>query len=65
MKVTPITRTNVKVEWSPLAASDFNGDSQSGGYLVEYRELADFPIPMNSYPRVEMRGVDVDKVERE
>ncbi len=37
VKVTPITRTNVKVEWSPINREDFNGDSQTGGYVIEYR----------------------------
>ena len=37
VKVTPITRTNVKLTWDPLVVSDFNGDSATGGYVVEYR----------------------------
>ena len=37
VKVTPITRTNVKLIWDPLVVSDFNGDSATGGYVVEYR----------------------------
>ena len=34
-QVTPITRTNVKVEWSPLNEEDFNGDACSGGYQAK------------------------------
>ena len=37
VKVTPITRTNVKVTWDALAVSDFNGDASTGGYIIEYR----------------------------
>ena len=37
VKVTPITRTNVKLIWDPLVVSDFSGDSATGGYVVEYR----------------------------
>ena len=37
VKVTPITRTNVKVTWDALNDSDFSGDAATGGYIVEYR----------------------------
>ncbi len=51
-QVTPITRTNVKVEWTPLSESDFNGDSSTGGYQIEYREIADYSaIGTQSAPR--------------
>ena len=62
LKVTPITRTNVKVEWTPINVQDFNGDSATGGYIVEYRELTDFPLQLQSYPRVEMKGPSISKV---
>jgi protein sidekick len=64
LKVTPITRTNVKVEWSPINAEDFNGDSLTGGYIVEYRELTDFSIASASQdsPRVELKGSSVSSV---
>ncbi|XP_059099411.1 protein sidekick-like isoform X3 [Tigriopus californicus] len=62
LKVTPITRTNVKVEWTPLNPEDFNGDAKSGGYQVEYREINDYPIPLQSAPRVELKGASMNKV---
>lgn len=62
LKVTPITQTNVKVEWSPLNLEDFNGDSASGGYIVQYRELTDFPLSLQSYPSVEMRNPKTSRV---
>lgn len=45
-----------KVEWTPLNSDDFNGDSRTGGYLIEYREITDYLIPEQSSPRVELRG---------
>ena len=62
VKVTPITRTNVHLSWVPLRKSDFNGDAPTGGYIVEYRELTDFPSPIHSYPRVTLKGVHVKEV---
>ena len=62
VKVTPISRTNVKVMWKPLSKSDFNGDAQTGGYYVEYRVLTDFPSPMQSYPQVELKGFRKNRV---
>ena len=56
LKATPITRTDVQVMWKPLQRSDFNGDFSSGGYIVEYREITDFPSPLQSYPQVELKG---------
>ena len=60
LKVTPITRTNVKVTWDPLGVSDFNGDAATGGYIVEYRELTDYTsniIASSAYPQVELKGI--------
>ena len=61
--MTPITRTDVRVEWTPLARSAFNGDAATGGYIVEYREITDFPSPSvvrggsgSGYPRVHLKG---------
>ena len=64
LKVTPISRTNVKVEWSPINEAEFNGDSRTGGYTVEYRELTDFSIAAASQdsPRVELKGSSVSDV---
>jgi protein sidekick len=45
--------------WTPLPKEDFNGDPQTGGYIIEYRELSDFPSPLHSYPRVQLKGIYV------
>ena len=62
VKVTPITRTDVRVTWTPLTIEDFNGDVETGGYIVEYREVTDFPSPLSSSPQVELKGISVRKV---
>ena len=61
VKATPISRTSVKVAWKPLKRDSFNGDSRTGGYAVEYREISDFPNPLQSYPQVELKGVRTSK----
>ena len=40
------------------------GDSKSGGYIVEYRELSDYPSPQlsSSPPSVELYGFEQNKV---
>lgn len=48
--------------WNPLDIDDFNGDVETGGYIVEYREVTDFPSPLSSPPQVELKGVSVGKV---
>ena len=65
VKVTPITRTNVKLTWDPLSVSDFNGDAATGGYVVEYRELTDYTsniIASSAYPQVELKGISRNRV---
>ena len=65
VKVTPITRTNVKVTWEPLDSIDYNGDASSGGYIVEYRELTDYTssiIANSAYPQVELKGISRNRV---
>ena len=62
LKATPITRTDVRVNWNPLPVKDFNGDVDSGGYKIEYREVTDFPSPLSSSPQVELRGVTISEV---
>lgn len=42
-----------------MPKEDFNGDPQTGGYIIEYRELSDFPSPLHSYPRVQLKGIYV------
>ena len=65
VKVTPITRTNIKVTWSPLQAADYHGDASTGGYMVEYRELSDYTssiIASSAYPQVELKGISRNRV---
>ena len=65
VKVTPITRTDVKVEWTALKAEDFSGDASTGGYMIEYRELAEFPSAhqlQSSHPKVELKGISRTRV---
>ena len=62
LRVTPITRTDVRVTWEPIPVSEFNGDIDNGGYKIEYREATDFPSPLSSSPQVELKGVSVGEV---
>merc|ERR1719397_1266873 len=62
LKVTPITRTDVRVTWDPVAASQFNGDVETGGYKIEYREVTDFPSPLSASPQVKLKGVTISEV---
>ena len=62
LRVTPITRTDVRVTWDPIPVSEFNGDIDNGGYKIEYREATDFPSPLSSSPQVELKGVSVGEV---
>jgi len=54
--VTPITSTNVRVSWKPLAAGSWNGDAETGGYKVEYRQVVDYPVGASVLPKEEVRG---------
>ena len=62
LRVTPITRTDVRVTWDPIPVSEFNGDIETGGYKIEYREATDFPSPLSSSPQVELKGVTIGEV---
>ncbi|CAB4061873.1 SDK [Lepeophtheirus salmonis] len=62
VKVTPISRTNVRLTWDQLNSEDFNGDSSSGGYIIEYKEVTDFLNPMGANPRVTLKGITNKKV---
>ena len=65
VKVTPITRTNVKVTWEPLKSEDYHGDASTGGYHVEYREITDYTsslIAASAYPQVELKGISRNRV---
>ena len=62
LRVTPITRTDVRVTWDPIPVAEFNGDVDTGGYKIEYREATDFPSPLSSSPQVELKGVTIGEV---
>ena len=65
VKVTPITRTNVKVSWTSLKTPDFNGDATTGGYIIEYRELTDYSssvLAASNWPQVELKGISRNRV---
>jgi len=62
LRVTPITRTDVRVTWDPIPVSEFNGDIETGGYKIEYREATDFPSPLSSSPQVELKGITIGEV---
>merc|ERR1719266_422607 len=62
LRVTPITRTDVRVTWDPIPVAEFNGDVDTGGYKIEYREATDFPSPLTSSPQVELKGITIGEV---
>merc|ERR1719266_3228743 len=62
LRVTPITRTDVRVTWDPIPVAEFNGDVDTGGYKIEYREVTDFPSPLSSSPQVELKGITIGEV---
>lgn len=45
VKVIPITTTSVRIVWHPLGDDAWNGDSATGGYRIDYRQVTDFPSP--------------------
>ena len=46
MQVIPITTTSVRIVWSPLGEEAWNGDQNTGGYRIDYRQISDFPTPV-------------------
>lgn len=42
---TPYTTTSVRVNWEALSGEDWNGDSRSSGYRVEYCQITGYSIP--------------------
>lgn len=46
VKVIPITTTSVRIVWHPLSEEAWNGDGQTGGYRIDYRQVTDFPTPV-------------------
>ncbi|XP_050099535.1 protein sidekick isoform X2 [Anopheles aquasalis] len=57
LKVVPITTTSVRVQWNALAASAWNGDTETGGYRILYQPLSDFPSTLQSTPKLDVPGV--------
>lgn len=61
--VVPITTTSVRVTWKALPSSNWNGDSETGGYRVEYRQAVDYPVASAaSVPKEEIRGIKASSV---
>lgn len=49
----PITRTSVRVEWTPLFPESWSGDLSSGGYKIQYRQIVN-NIPTSLDTEVEV-----------
>lgn len=62
LKVVPITTTSVRVQWSPLDNSHWNGDSVTGGYRVLYQPISDFPSALQAIPKQEIMGISSDSI---
>ncbi len=61
--VVPITSTSVRVSWKPLGVGKWNGDAETGGYKVEYRQVLDYPVAsVQSAPKEEVRGTQATTV---
>ncbi|CAG0921735.1 unnamed protein product [Notodromas monacha] len=58
VRVIPITRTSVRIEWSPLAKSDWNGDLKSGGYRILYRQVNHFPSISHNVQQEEIHDIE-------
>ncbi|XP_012155263.1 protein sidekick isoform X7 [Ceratitis capitata] len=62
LKVVPITTTSVRVQWSALETSMWNGDAATGGYRILYQQLADFPTALQATPKTDVMGINVNNV---
>ncbi|XP_067641974.1 protein sidekick isoform X2 [Eurosta solidaginis] len=62
LKVVPITTTSVRVQWSALETSTWNGDAATGGYRILYQQLADFPTALQTTPKTDVMGINVNNV---
>lgn len=63
VQVVPITTTSVRVNWKPLDSTSWNGDAETGGYRVEYRQSVDYPVAsVQSTPKEEIHGVKATSV---
>ncbi|XP_070138921.1 protein sidekick isoform X6 [Drosophila bipectinata] len=62
LKVVPITTTSVRVQWSALETGMWNGDAATGGYRILYQQLSDFPTALQSTPKTDVLGINVNSV---
>ncbi|XP_058815648.1 protein sidekick isoform X3 [Topomyia yanbarensis] len=58
LKVVPITTTSVRVQWTYLRKSLWNGDASTGGYRILYQPISDFPSTLQSIPKLDVMGVE-------
>lgn len=56
----PITITSVRVEWTPLDLSFWNGDSETGGYRILFQPVSDYPAALQATPKQEVMGINSD-----
>ncbi|XP_046867554.1 protein sidekick, partial [Drosophila willistoni] len=62
LKVVPITITSVRVHWNALETGMWNGDAATGGYRILYQQLSDFPTALQSTPKTDVMGINVNSV---
>ncbi|XP_035707340.1 protein sidekick isoform X3 [Folsomia candida] len=63
VQVVPITTTSVRVTWKALPSSSWNGDAETGGYRVEYRQAVDYPVAsVQTTPKEEIHGTKASSV---
>lgn len=64
VQVVPITTTSVRVSWKSLEpVQKWNGDGETGGYRVEYRQIVDYPVASaQSSPKEEIHGMKATSV---
>lgn len=62
LKAVPITVNSVRVEWTPLDKSFWNGDSTTGGYRVLFQTISDFPTALQATPKLEIMGITSDSI---
>ncbi|XP_032295839.1 protein sidekick isoform X5 [Drosophila virilis] len=62
LKVVPITTTSVRVHWNALETGMWNGDAATGGYRILYQQLSDFPTALQSTPKTDVMGINVNSV---
>jgi len=62
VQVVPITTTSVRVNWKPIGVI-WNGDMDTGGYRVFYRQIVDYPVAsVQSTPKEEIHGTNAKSV---